>query len=205
MALSCFSLSRWWSMGALMGALGALSACAPTTRVILLPEPQGVATAVEVKTAAGSQTLTKPYQSAEVRKDGQVRVVQVDPLRVMERYGAMLAEAPDVEERFLLYFETGGTLLTAQSQATVPTILERARARKGGEILVIGHTDRAGSLEDNDGLSARRAQAIRDLLLAQGFDAERIEAIGRGERAPLVPTDDDIAEPRNRRVEILVR
>ena len=37
------------------------------------------------------------------------------------------------------------------------------------------------------------------------FEANLIEAVGRGEREPLVPTEDEVAEPRNRRAELLVR
>lgn len=182
-----------------------LQACAPATRVILLPEGAGKISAVEVKTAVGSQVLAAPYQTAEVDKNGQVALRVTDPLVVMERYGNMLARLPPPEEQFLLYFETGGAQLTALSQAQLPTILARARARKGGEIVVIGHTDRVGAVEANDALSLQRASTIRQLLVDQGFRAELIEAVGRGERAPVVPTADEVAEPQNRRAEILVR
>jgi len=46
---------------------------------------------------------------------------------------------------------------------------------------------------------------MRDSLVALGIPAGRIQAAGRGKREPLVPTDDNVAEPRNRRVEINVR
>jgi OmpA-OmpF porin, OOP family len=46
---------------------------------------------------------------------------------------------------------------------------------------------------------------VRAVLIERGFKAELVEAVGRGEREPLVPTDDEVAEPRNRRAEILVR
>jgi outer membrane protein OmpA-like peptidoglycan-associated protein len=42
-------------------------------------------------------------------------------------------------------------------------------------------------------------------LIARGIASESIVAIGRGKRELLVPTADGVAEPRNRRVEILVR
>ena len=81
----------------------------------------------------------------------------------------------------------------------------RARARPGGEIVVTGHTDRQGSVEFNDRLALERAQAIRGLFIARGFPPDRIDAVGRGEREPVVPTDDGVSEPRNRRAEIVVR
>ena len=71
--------------------------------------------------------------------------------------------------------------------------------------MVAGHTDRQGSLEANDALSLQRAQAVRALLIERGFQVELIEAVGRGERDPVVPTEDEVVEPRNRRAEIEVR
>ena len=191
-------LASWCSAGLLL-------ACAPASRVILLPEGGGQTSSVEVKSALGSQVLAVPYQTAEVDKYGQMALTTTDPLVVMQRYGAMLAQLPAPAEQFLLYFEVGGAQLTAQSLALLPGILERAKARKGGEIIVIGHTDRVGAMEANDDLSLQRARAIRQLLVGQGFQPELIDAVGRGERAPMVPTADEVAEPQNRRAEIVVR
>ena len=87
----------------------------------------------------------------------------------------------------------------------LPAILSQARALPGGELVVVGHTDRTGSPQANDVLSLQRAQAVRNLLIAQGFQPELVEAVGRGEREPAVPTEANVDEPRNRRAEIIVR
>ena len=71
--------------------------------------------------------------------------------------------------------------------------------------MVIGHTDRVGSADSNDALSKNRAEAMREVLIETGVAAEMIEAVGRGERDPLVPTEDNVAEAKNRRVEINLR
>ena len=71
--------------------------------------------------------------------------------------------------------------------------------------MVIGHTDRVGAVPYHDTLSLRRAERVRDELVKVGIAAERIRVAGRGEREPLVATPDEVAEPRNRRVEITVR
>jgi outer membrane protein OmpA-like peptidoglycan-associated protein len=72
-------------------------------------------------------------------------------------------------------------------------------------VVVIGHTDRVGNTQYNDRLSLQRAERVRDELVRLGLAARRIRITGRGEREPLVATDDEIPEPRNRRVEINVR
>jgi outer membrane protein OmpA-like peptidoglycan-associated protein len=62
-----------------------------------------------------------------------------------------------------------------------------------------------GKVEQNDRLSLQRAQKIIADLLQIGIRMETISVAGRGEREPLVPTADEVAEPRNRRVEISIR
>ena len=120
-------------------------------------------------------------------------------------YPDLLTLRPPAPERFTLEFELGTSQLTAASQARLDAVMASAQARAGGEIVVTGHTDRQGSVQANDQLSLQRAQAVRALLIERGFKANLIEAVGRGERAPLVPTEDEVAEPRNRRAELLVR
>ena len=105
----------------------------------------------------------------------------------------------------MLYFEAGGNVLTPESQAALTTIRQEIAERAASEVMVIGHTDRVGSVEGNDRLSLQRAEGLRDLLVESGVPAEKMEAVGRGERDPLVPTADEVDEPKNRRVEISVR
>ncbi len=183
----------------------ALAACAPATRVTLLPQADGSASAVEVRTRETTQVLNQPYQTAAVGGRGGIATGSTSADALREQYPQLLALKAVPPERFVLEFEPGTSTLTAESQARLADIVERARARSGGEIVVTGHTDRQGSLEANDRLSLERAQAIRALLVERGFRPELIEAVGRGEREPLVPTDDEVAEPRNRRAELLVR
>jgi len=186
-------------------AAGLLCACAPASRVILLPEASGKPTAVEVKTVMASQLLSTPYQTASVSKSGALALGTTDPQVVQERYGRLIAQKPAPDEQFLLYFEPGGSQLTAASLEVLPTIVARALARQGGEIIVVAHTDRVGSVSANDALSLHRAKTVRELFVVQGFKPDLVDAAGRGERAPVVATDDEVAEPQNRRAEIIVR
>jgi outer membrane protein OmpA-like peptidoglycan-associated protein len=80
-----------------------------------------------------------------------------------------------------------------------------ALARSGGELVITGHTDTVGTGPQNDDLSRRRAQQVRQMFIERQFPAARIEAVGRGERELAVPTADETDEPINRRVVIEVR
>lgn len=190
---------------ALLVMVAGLQACAPITRVTLLPQADGRATAVQVQSAAGVVDLTQPYQTAALQRDGRLEAQQSNAEEVSKRHGAVLALPLLPPVRFTLQFEPGTSTLTPDSQNQLPGILEQATARAGGEIQVVGHTDRTGSPQANDTLSLQRAQAVRNLLIQRGFEPALVEAIGRGEREPVVPTEANVNEPRNRRAEIIIR
>ena len=87
---------------------------------------------------------------------------------------------------------------------SVEQAVDAARKMEGDDFSVTGHTDRAGPAEYNMLLSLRRADAVREALATRGIAAGRISVAGRGEAEPAVPTADGVAEPANRRVEIIV-
>jgi len=66
-----------------------------------------------------------------------------------------------------------------------------------------GHTDDVGSPDYNAALSAQRAAAVQNYLLAKGVPRDRLGTIGHGEAAPVAPNDSDEHRQQNRRVEII--
>ena len=186
-------------------ALLSLAACAPATRVVLLPQEGLPTAAVTVQARQGQVVLDQPYAVAEVASSGSVDTAQTDAQQVEKRYGQLLSVQPAAEQRFTLLFMPGGAQLTPESSAELADVLARATERPGGEVIIIGHTDRVGSVQSNDTLSLQRAQAVRQLVIDRGFDPNRVEAVGRGEREPVVQTADEVEEPKNRRAEIVVR
>jgi len=189
----------------LLFVLAALSGCAPATRVTLLPQADGHANAIETKTSKAAQVIDQAYAVAKVGQFGGITTEQTSKEEVQQRHADLLAVQPAPPERFTLYFILGGATLTPESEAALSEILTQAAARPGGEILIIGHTDRVGPLESNDTLSLERARLIRELFIERGFPPVRVHAIGRGEREPAVPTPDEVDEPQNRRAVIVVR
>lgn len=182
-----------------------LGACAPLTKVVLLPQADGSPSAVLVKTAKYEQLLSTPYQRVTAQEDKALKLDATSAADVQKAYPQLYAAMPPSATKYVLNFLPGGTELTPESQAQLPKILEDATNRKGSDMVVTGHTDSTGALVANDALSLSRAKVVAQLLVDKGAAASRVEAVGRGKRELLVPTADEVDEPQNRRVEIVVR
>ena len=182
-----------------------LSACAPVTRVVLLPQTDGSASSVIVKSAKGEQILSTPYQRVSGKEDAPLKADATTAAEVQKSFPQLFATIPPAPTKYILNFMPGGTTLTPESQAALPKILEDTAKRQGADLVVTGHTDTTGALLANDELSFKRAQVVAQLLVAAGAPASRTEAVGRGKRELLVKTADEVDEPQNRRVEIVVR
>ncbi|MEO9161662.1 MAG: OmpA family protein, partial [Casimicrobiaceae bacterium] len=119
--------------------------------------------------------------------------------------GAALAAQPSRATHFTLYFIEGADELTEDSRKTLAAMFADLAKRTVPDIVVVGHTDAVGSDQYNDALARKRAESVRSALIARGIPGEDVVATGRGKRELLVQTPEGIAEPRNRRVEIIVR
>jgi len=195
-------------MKSLIGACAAaalLAACAQTRdTIVLLPEKDGRQTAVIVHNAGKEVTLDQPYAGAKTGAR-DVNGYQSSPGDVQTAFGRALAAQPPRPVSFQLYFIEGSDVFTDETKRVVDQIFAEIANRPAPDVVVVGHTDRVGSDQSNDALSLRRAELVRRELMSRGIANENIQASGRGEREPLVPTADNVSEPRNRRVEIIVR
>jgi outer membrane protein OmpA-like peptidoglycan-associated protein len=181
-----------------------LGACAKET-VVLLPQKDGSPSAVTVTKGEREVVLDQPYAAVQTRVIVGSSTYSSNPKEVEDRFGAALGAQPSRPNSFTLYFVEGSDQLTEESKAVLMTVLADIARHAVPDIVVIGHTDTVGTNTYNDALALRRAEAMRAVLVAQGLAPDAIVAVGRGKREPLVPTADGVAEPRNRRVEILVR
>ena len=90
-------------------------------------------------------------------------------------------------------------------EALVAFVAKCSGSAGATRIGVTGHTDTSGSAAYNMALSLRRAAAVKDALVREGVAAAAIAVTGRGETALLVQTGDNVKEPQNRRVEIVLQ
>jgi outer membrane protein OmpA-like peptidoglycan-associated protein len=125
--------------------------------------------------------------------------------QIESAFGAALSAQPTPPRHFILYFDQGSTELTPASRSDFPVIVAAVREYASVDTSVVGHSDTAGDARVNLELSLRRALAVGALLAAGGIDPGTLEITSHGEANPLVPTGDNVSEPRNRRVEVTVR
>jgi outer membrane protein OmpA-like peptidoglycan-associated protein len=97
-------------------------------------------------------------------------------------------------------FEYNSAVLTPQDEAIVDSVAEILAKRPGFDVLVVGHTDSTGSDAYNLDLSDRRANAVRDRLIARGIPADQLRAEGRGETEPVADNGTPEGRAENRRV-----
>jgi outer membrane protein OmpA-like peptidoglycan-associated protein len=178
--------------------------------IILLPDPDGKTGVVRVTTQGGAQILDKPRYATEVRgiHDPPTPPRPMDESEVRGIFGPALSAQPDLQDRFvsfILYFDRDTIRLTSESRELVMEVAKSIKARGSNEVFVVGHTDRVGTEGYNLDLSSRRAFHVRDLLLSSGIPSSALVVSFHGEATPLVNTEDEVAEPLNRRVEVIAR
>ena len=180
--------------------------CAGKSLVALAPDPDGKTGSISVGNEAGSISIDKPYHAVTIGniKDKPGTPVDLGKESLDKTFAEALSIQPKRPLHFLLYFEKD-IALTSESINLLPEIIVAIRERNSSFISVIGHTDTVGSREYNSTLSSSRATAVKDLLVKMGAESNAILITSHGKENPLIPTADNVNEPRNRRVEVVVR
>jgi outer membrane protein OmpA-like peptidoglycan-associated protein len=191
----------------ILSALLALTACAPKSVVVLIPDPDGQVGKVAVSNPGGSQMLEQSGEASFI-KDGQSAPqapVVMTQTEIQRRFGRALAARPIPPETFILYFHPNSSDLSDSSQALLPEIVRAILERHSVDVSVVGHGDTVGNDQYNIKLSRQRAEAVARLLTDRQVDPKIFEITSHGKRRLLVPTGENVNEPRNRRVEVTVR
>ena len=179
-------------------------------QIVLVPDPDGKVGVIKVVTEGGSQILDKAGYATQVEDLSKppIAPTPINEKEMMNVFGPALSAQPDLTGRFIsfiLYFESDTTKLTHEAEGLLPEVVRAIKSRKSKEIYVLGHTDRVGTEVYNIGLSSRRAYYVRDRLVFNGIKSSALAVSFHGETIPMVYTEDEIPEPRNRRVEVIVK
>jgi outer membrane protein OmpA-like peptidoglycan-associated protein len=186
----------------------AASACSPkVARVVLVPDREGHVGVVSVTNPAGTSVIEKAGEGVTVASAGKApsRPQPVPPAAIQQIWGDALAAEPPAPMVTTIYFATGSAAIDADGARTLDGAIAEITRRQSVDVSVDGHSDTAGDPEANRRLSLARAEAVRDRLVAAGVPAAAITLRYHGKGNLLVPTADNVSEPRNRRVEVVVR
>jgi len=116
---------------------------------------------------------------------------------------AEAAPEPAIEAaKAIVYFDFDSAALSDAAKAILDELAAAISGAGYGAVNVAGHADRAGDATYNEALSASRADAVADYLAGAGVPSGSLRTAAYGESVPLKATDDGVAEPANRRVEI---
>ncbi|MGH6634686.1 MAG: OmpA family protein [Gammaproteobacteria bacterium] len=121
---------------------------------------------------------------------------------------ALVEPEPEVAapplQNYLVFFDLDKADVTVEGVSVVESAAADANDQPFTRIMAYGHADTSGSDQHNMDLSQRRAEAVKSALAELGVQADTIETEALGETQPLVPTDDGVREPQNRRAEIVI-
>ncbi len=150
-------------------------------------------------------------QQAEIVKQGKQDLIDSE-----KRTAAALAELAKIaavkeEERGLVVTLSGSVLFRSAKSTLLPSaqvkldqVANALLAVRARNLIVEGHTDSRGSESYNQGLSQRRADAVRDYLVQRGYPADRIQTRGMGEGSSIADNASPEGRANNRRVEIVI-
>lgn len=136
--------------------------------------------------------------------------------RRMDRQAAEIQKAiPNAEviregEGIIVKFDSGilfdfdKTALKDAAKTNVQSLAASLNQYPDTDIKVIGHTDSRGTESYNQGLSERRAAAVKAYAVSQGVPSSRLVTIGKGFSEPIADNETDAGRAANRRVEIVI-
>ena len=110
----------------------------------------------------------------------------------------------EIPRNFIIFFDWDQDVITPEALTILTEAADYAKRAGVARIVITGHADRSGSTKYNEGLSLRRANNASSELVSLGIPADVIAVFAKGETEPLVPTEDGVREPQNRRVEIVL-
>ena len=104
-----------------------------------------------------------------------------------------------------VYFDFDKSKLTSTGNDIVSAAVKSTQADRTNRVAFIGKADLSGTDPYNMALSQRRADTVRDAMVAGGVPSDRIDVRWVGDREPPVPTAAGVRDAQNRVVEVAIQ
>lgn len=136
--------------------------------------------------------------SADAQRNAQELQRQVDELQAKVTDRGLVLTLGDV------LFTSGTAQLNVGSSGNLGKLAGFLDAHPERTAVIEGHTDSIGSEDYNQGLSQRRADAVKSYLVTQGVGAARLTTSGKGKSSPVGDNSSATGRQQNRRVEVII-
>ena len=194
------------------------TACVSKTDIVLVDSGKSK-NSIIVSTNKGSSRVDKVgtviglNDKNEIPK--KIRVISKEKINTL--YSDLFKALPEKPKSYILYFKQNSTKLTKESEKVFKKALKTIEERSPCIVDIIGHTDTIGSHKINKKISLERAEHIKIMILKteikyikpeiQNVEAQSISLVtkGYGEEDLLVKTQNNVAEVKNRNVEIFIK
>ncbi|KUO67847.1 MAG: cell envelope biogenesis protein OmpA [Lutibacter sp. BRH_c52] len=104
-----------------------------------------------------------------------------------------------------ILFDTGKATFHKESIDILKSMTAIFKDYPQADFVIAGHTDSVGSDKSNQLLSERRAAAVRDYLISNGINADRLTTVGFGESKPIDTNNTAAGRKNNRRTEVTLK
>ena len=102
------------------------------------------------------------------------------------------------------FFDFDKYVLKPEGKAKLDDLVGKVKGVNLEVIIAVGHTDSIGTVEYNQKLSVRRAEAVKAYLVSKCIEKNRVYTEGKGEKQPVASNKTADGRAKNRRVEIEV-
>jgi outer membrane protein OmpA-like peptidoglycan-associated protein len=165
----------------------------------LAEEAKAQQEAAQARAVAAQATTALQQSEADKQRMRQQLLAQLNAiLQTRDTARGLVVNMSDV------LFDFGKATLRPEAREKLAKVSGIVLAYPGLKLALEGHTDSIGSDEFNQTLSEKRAENVRDYLVAQGLNANSLTAIGLGKSDPIASNDTNEGRQQNRRVEMIV-
>lgn len=164
-------------------------------------------TAARDKLVNDLQNLLPPQFTVEAEPDLNVGESVTQSITDSQAALNRLTSNPDLNDLIralnlqIINFEVDEAIIPEENKVILDRAAEIFKSLSGPRLKITGHTDSQASDAYNQELSERRAAAVKDYLVSQGVDADRLTTIGAGENQPIADNSTEQGRFRNRRIE----
>ncbi len=160
----------------------------PKKDVIISAKKEGAAFAAKLITKEEIQARTDKKEVSVKGKDMEVSKLEVGSAYVIDD----------------ILYTTASSDLSDRSKTMLRAFARYMRANPSLKVVIQGHTDDIGDANANLQLSDDRARVVKDFLVSQGVEKNRLQSKGFGETQPKLPNDSEESRAINRRTEFKI-